>query len=117
MRAKKFTNNNSIQTYIYHFEFRNFKYSKWTDLFFLNIVEFFNMVAPKNLSVVHKRNSFGIISLIFVGIKFCRTRLPHSLFRFVSRIPVFLYLHFTVLRSPRPRPSPFSFRPTEATLR
>lgn len=115
MRAKKFTNNNSIQTYIYHFEFRNFKYSKWTDLFFLNIVEFFNMVAPKNLSVVHKRNSFGIISLIFVGIKFCRTRLPHSLFRFVSRIPVFLYLHFTVLRSPHPRP--FSFRPTEATLR
>lgn len=61
MRAKKFTNNNSIQTYIYHFEFRNFKYSKWTDLFFLNIVEFFNMVVPKNLSVVHKRNSFGII--------------------------------------------------------
>lgn len=116
MRAKKFTNNNSIQTHIC-IEFRNFKYSKWTDLFFLNIVEFFNMVAPKNLSVVHKRNSFGIISLIFVGIKFCRTRLPHSLFRFVSRIPVFLYLHFTVLRSPHPRPSPFSFRPNEATLR
>lgn len=85
--------------------------------FFLTLVEFFNMVAPKNLSVVHERNSFGIISLIFVGIKFCRTRLPHSLFRFVSRIPVFLYLHFTVLRSPHPRPSPFSFRPTEATLR
>lgn len=117
MRAKKFTNNNSIQTYIYHFEFRNFKYSKWTDLFFLNIVEFFNMVAPKNLSEQRERNSFGIISLIFVGIKFCRTRLPHSLFRFVSRIPVFLYLHFTVLRSPHLRPSPFSFRPTEATLR